>query len=663
MRALVLSAVLHGLLGLALAALVWLVGLGLAGRRRGDGIYAYPLGLLAITVAALLYLVSPWLGAVGALALLVPLALGGRQLGALARAARPLLWGLPSLLGLSVATGLLLHGPSASLDSRAYGDFVYYVAKLVSAARSVVPLRDLLVSGQNGTYVEGAPTFIGAVLSRTADADPFLFHTTTLYAFLLASLCLGLGFLRAGRDGDRRAVAWAPALAAVATAAVAYPTWVPESAPVAMALPLAFPIYGLWRDDVPAARRALLAAAVVVDAALTKGYTAVPFLVLLGVGVMRDFRGRIVVRRVLAPALLVLVLGGAALAFFVATTGWLTRLIEPTALPVTAARGVWHQLATRSTQDLAPAAEVAGQVLLLVVLLRARAFAVGAALAVSLAATWFVGGYGWDFDIAAGVMVLVAALHLWQRPELLLAQRRLVAPAGAALALSAWLREVGGVRAGMVLLALLGATLLAAFAWERRDVLVCGAGALAAALLLALAGRPFVAALVLAAVALLALAGRRAAVVGAAAALAVAAAAATRGDLRLSDAASTLTSADYDVWHRASRVVPSHGLVFTTLTGAHVDGEHGWNYYPGVAGRQLYIGGWFDSPLLVDAHERARRLALNHAVVTGARRPQDAPWTRGFDGYYAVLRRRERRPPSFRLLYRNGRFALYRIES
>jgi hypothetical protein len=101
--------------------------------------------------------------------------------------------------------------------------------------------------------------------------------------------------------------------------------------------------------------------------------------------------------------------------------------------------------------------------------------------------------------------------------------------------------------------------------------------------------------------------------------------------------------------------------VFTTLTGRERRSEEGWNYYPAVSERQLYIGGWLYSGLSSRAEARSRRLALNRSVVSGAIEPDDLSLDRRYGSYFAVLRLRDRTPPSFQLVYSNARYAIYRI--
>jgi hypothetical protein len=99
------------------------------------------------------------------------------------------------------------------------------------------------------------------------------------------------------------------------------------------------------------------------------------------------------------------------------------------------------------------------------------------------------------------------------------------------------------------------------------------------------------------------------------------------------------------------------------MTGTTIDDRHGWNNYPSIAGRQLYLAGWYDGRLVSDRNEVARRVALNRQVLAGKLPPMQLDLDRPFGSYYAVLRRGERAPPSSQLVYSNRRFALYRLSA
>jgi hypothetical protein len=648
---------LHVALGLALCAAIWALGFGwlLLARWDGPPVFAYPVGLLAATLSAFAVLCSAWLAPLVLLVVLAPVAAlvrGWPPVAPLARACLgPLAWALPGVVGLPVALGLLLHGPTAELDSNAFGDMVFYAAKVVSAEQSVLPFRDLLVEGEPTAYVEAGPSFLGAVLTWIPGFDPFLFQTTALPAFALASIPVGLALL-----GGVRATFLLPVAALLAVTMVVYPTWLTESPPVTLALPLAFALYAIACERLSLVALAVLTALVAVDYALTKGFGVLVLGVVALAGLARDHVRTLDRRQAALLAVAAVALGAGSLVFFLATSGWLTERFAFKFLPADALRGLVDQLDARDTQRAGLGFEVLGLVVLLAALVRARAWTFAAALGVAIAGHWLVAGHG--FDVLVGTSILLAALFFARRPEALALQPWLLGAAGGLLALSAWFRDVSSVRAGLVFLVLLAAAVGGAFV-GRRVVWLWAAGGAAA--IASVAGRSFVGfVLLLGVLGAVVLLPRLAPVVGACAA-AVALALAATSDLALETHAPTLTTADHDVWTAAKSAVPADGLVFTSLTGPVISGEQGWNYYPGVIGRQIYLAGWSNSVLLVAEEERARRLRLNAEVLGGERRPGDVPLERRYSTYFAIVRVADRAPPSFRRLYANPRFALYRI--
>jgi hypothetical protein len=633
MLGLTLSVVLHTVLGVALAGVVWAVGLGyLRALTRGrmgrvEAVDAYPLGLLAVTVYAVLVLLEPWLGLLAAALVLAPVVGLLRDRGELSVLLRPLagpfLWALPAVAGFSIVLGVLLHGPDEERDSRAFGDMFFYVNKLVSAADSLIPFRDLLAEGQNIIYVEGAPSFVGAMLSDLPGLDPVLFHTSVLPAFLLSSLCIGLALFERDESRTARAAAFWPAvLALLLVAMVPYPTWLTESPPLAVSLPLTFSLYRLWADErMELTRFVVLGSVLGVDLLLTKVVAAIPLAVLVVFALYRRYRSHPSFRRIaLGVGVGLSVAAAVMIALLFLTASWYARLFEFEFFPAEAAEGLWSQLDTRSTQEAAPALTIAGELLLLAAVVRARNWAIATALGIGLAAAWLLGGQA--FDGAIGTANMLVALLFWRRRDLFSAQAPLILAAAVVLGLSVWFREIYGVRAGLVLLVLFGLALLPVVAARLRQV----GFAAAAASLVALAG-------------------------------------AWSADVRLTQAAVTLTPADYDIWQRVNEIAPDDSLVFTTMTGRRITPQEGWNNYPSIAGRQLYLAGWYDGRLTSDRNEVDRRLALNADVLSGKLAPAALDLSRSYGSYFAVTRHSERVPRRFRLLYANRKFSLYRIPS
>ena len=644
---------LHALLGVCLAALVWAVGAGLLTaaltRRpeRRESVDSYPLGLLAVAGAAAAFLLHPLAGTAAALAVLaVPMVLCMRRSPLDARS--PLVGvarSLPGTVAFGVVLGLLWHGPTSELDSRLYGDMLFYVNKVVSASISLAPFHDLLAEGQRIIYAEGAPSFVGAAFPGF---DPILFHTTTLPVFFVVSMVLGFRLL-VGRWTTETGLA----AAALTVVAVAYPTFLVESPPMVMALPLAFPVYRLWADELSLRHATLLSVAIGLSLFWTKalGLVAVGVVVLLAA--YRRFG-----RRAGAAFWTALALAAAAVVVgLFLTADWYADLVKTRFFPEEAAQGALDQLDRRDTRAAAPALILVGQVLLLAFLVRARLFAFAAAYGASMAAAWFVGGYG--FDVSLGLGVLLAAIALADRP---IAPGVLGWAAVATLLLSAWTRDILGVETALLLIALLAGGVFAALG--PAPMVALGSALAAALVLFALSGGAFLGLAALAATALAAaLGGRRAATVAvasvAAAALVVAAMRADR--LSLGDQPAALIPADYDIWREVHKRVPPDGLVFTSMTGPGRNASEGWNNYPSIAGRQLYLAGWIDGRLVANLDELHERLAVNERVLAGDVDPRTLRLSRAFDGYYAVLRRAEDAPDSFRALYANDGYALYRI--
>ena len=612
------SILLHAALGLGLVGVVWLVGTGcLAALRRPldsrSLLDAYPFGLFVVMAAAIPPLIWRPLGvlSVGLLGALAVVALRSRAPRA---PSRSLAFGLLGSLGFGTGLGALLHGPTEELDSAAYGGMLWYVVKVVSATESIIPFRDLLADGEKMIYAEAGTSFVGAALSWLPGFDPILYHAATLPTFAVASLCIGLAVFLGDRTVPSPAAAVAGTLLAVAV--VPYATWVTETPPAAFALPLAFSLWRVWRDELDARWIAVLSAVVALDYFQTKVIAIMALgLVLVGVIVERN-RRRPDFLRLAAIGAALLALGAAVvIGLLFAFASWYAGLAKPKSLPLDALRGLTD--GDLDAHSVALALLVAGEIVLAVALARARSWTLLVAFAATVLPSWFLSGYG--FDIAIGTEIFLAALLVLDGARLDL---RLALAAGTLLALSVATREALGTEPGVVL----ALVLLASF----------GSVVL---------GRSHAVAL-------------RAVVVGAASLAAVLAVA---SGFDVGDPAVAVTRTDRDIWAEVHDRVPEDALVFTTMTGLEVTPHRGWNNYPAIAGRQLFIAGWYDGRLVSHPEDRDRKLALNRAVLSGRLRPDELRLSRRFDGYYAVAESGAKLPPSFRRLYENADYALYEI--
>ncbi len=465
-------------------------------------------------------------------------------------------------------------------------------------------------------YPEAASNFIAGASTWIPGFDPILFHTTSLTAFALVSIVGGLRALRP-RDAVTR-TPWIALLALLALTAIVYPTFLVESAPVALAVPLAFAVYRLWDGRPSPARVATIGAAVALGLLLTKVIALLAVGIVLAVVLYSRYWRDLDARRRAAALAAVAASAGVVIVALLLTAGWFRHLFDLRFLPADAARDLWDQRNERNAATAAPAFQVLGQIALLVALVRARTAALALALAASIAATWFLGGQA--FYMSQAFVTLWAALSFWRDRAALAGQRVPVALAAVSLGLWSWLQDISGLRVAAFLLAL---TFVA--------------------FLVGLTPRPPAFPL--------------------AAASAVAVLALGFGGFRLLDDYDSYTPADYDIWRRVRLDVPADALVFTSLTGREVDLRHGWNNYPAIGRRQVFISGWYDGRLVAHTEERDRRLALNRDVLRGRLDPSRLKYSQRFGSYWAVVETRATVPPSFHRVYANDRLALYRISS
>src|SRR4051812_18976425 len=148
-----------------LAGALWLVVLRRRWQLALPDAFAYPLGLLLLIVVSTAFLVHVLLGVLGLALALAPAVRVRRPGLAVARAAVATAWAAPAIVGLGALLGFFLHGPTRDVDSNAFGDVVWYVAKLESARESLFPLRDLAAAGLDLWHAELAPSLVGAAAS------------------------------------------------------------------------------------------------------------------------------------------------------------------------------------------------------------------------------------------------------------------------------------------------------------------------------------------------------------------------------------------------------------------------------------------------------------------------------------------------------------------
>jgi hypothetical protein len=669
----------HLAIAFALLLVVWGSGTAIVARvlgrplEAGDALYGYAAGLLVVVGEAILFLVSPWLALGGMLAF----ALAARGVRArlstapVRRGLTALAVAFPFLACFGGMLGYAWHGPDATRPSSTFGDLVFYVAKLSSAKTGIVPWHDLLAVGQRYHYAEGATSFLGAALSHVPGFDPFLFDAVSLPVFFAGSLCIGIALV-AGRSGVRHAGRPVFGLGAGVLAVAALPScsWLVESPPATLALPLAFPLYELLRRS--RTRTSGFAAALLVigvDLVLTK-FLGLVFVA--GATVTALAAGRVVrdpnVRRERLAAAAVLLVVAVGIATMAADVRWILSTLGVRFTPVGAVRSLGSTNSLTGPGSPRECVALAGGLLVLAAVIRLRAATLTGGFGLALVVSWTLDGLD---DLAAVGIGIVAILALLVERRPTDRTTALLLGAGAlGLAYSTWNRDYTGVQVGAFLCASLAAAVASTLAEAGFRVAISSWAAAAALASVELQRHRAVAVIGIVCVAATYIvarrvAARRSTMVGVAACLLATGAAlaiAARGNgLKNPFKSAVLTSADYDIWRHVGQLVPRDALVFTDETGPAITQHQGWNYYPGIAGRQLYLAGWYDGSLRTRRATLHAMLAANRDVLSGRSDPASVQSGAGRSAYFAVETRTARVPRSFVLLYGNTAFGLYRI--
>lgn len=652
MVALTISILYHFSLSIPLVALVWAIGwiwlCAFCKKQEVPGpeevLYAYPLGLLYVSLASAMILLDARLTWVGISALLLPgLVAVLRHIpipkNEIKMALGPLATALPFVLVFALTLGVAWHGPTADLAGSPMGDLVGYVAKLYSLKVSLVPHPDLLVEGVGqGDYTRIVPSLIGAVLAHLPGFDAFLFYAVTCSAFFLLSVGLAIRFWCQGNvlSGTEHGVVSALWLIVVfpllLLSSVAYPSWIVESPPVAFAVPLGFGVFALAHDRrISTVRFMVLTAAFVVCTFLTKVFLLIPFVALLGLSLLAerwdDFGTR---PKLSLVALIGILIVAGYVAYMAISYRWIYGLFPLRFSPVT----VWLD----NNRSLAGVLAVAGQLLLVAGAMQiSPMFPMGLALISSILASWTLSA---STDIIVGVLVVFTALMVLRSPSVLRRGRLMITMAGVLLALSTWAREVHGDRITFVLFSTMAMSIVILLpdvairsslklknivSYLTRFLSGMGASGLAVILVGVLGGQ-----------------------IGA-----------SHGRTGI------FTPDDYDIWHKVKTLTPPDALIFSDFTGVNIDMRHGWFSYSGISGRQMYLGGWYAGPLHAEdpatIAERLKCLRQNELVLSGVSAPQSLTLSRHYSSYFAVVEKERDMPETFRLLYSNSSWALYEI--
>ncbi|HVI89227.1 MAG TPA: hypothetical protein VM659_13040 [Dongiaceae bacterium] len=117
----------------------------------------------------------------------------------------------------------------------------------------------------------------------------------------------------------------------------------------------------------------------------------------------------------------------------------------------------------------------------------------------------------------------------------------------------------------------------------------------------------------------------------------------------------------YDLWVKVRELTPSDALIFTDQTGNTPDRLGGWNDFAMMAERQFYISSWSTSYLRGDVDARMKRLASNDAILQGSDSPENLTLHREYGSYFAAISATRQVPATFQKIYSNDAFSIYRI--
>ena len=678
----------HIAIGVGVLAIFWCSGYGYVARfvDRGrhptpeSASFAYAIGLCVGSGAAVVYLVRPLLGVVGIVVLAGGLLFAFHERRSFRYLVAPLkaaCFALPFVALFATMFGLVYHEPWRGRGSSEGGDMLFYIAKTVAAHDSILPYRDLLASGQHLTLTEGSPSVLGAALWSFPGFNPFLFQAVSLPTITVLALAAGIGSVKLG-DGARsvRIERWAIPVAILGACAAVYPSWIVESPPVALALPLGFALFWFARARQTVVSFVARAGIIAVALVLTKLFG---LLLLVGIGLYKLLSGDVRWDDRRSRSIRTLIAVGFVLSFgvvvLVLDAKWFLPLFSPQFLPLDAIRGTETQLRVGlhlPSELLA----VVGVLLALCALVRSREGPLAAGVALGIAGWWTVTRID-PSPISLGLVALMAA-YLLNLAELR-RQRWLLSSAAACLAASALGREYTGQYIGLVLIASLSAALIAASGHGFRfapltafleDAPLFTAFAIAVAIWLsgrhALVGLISIPAVILAWSVVRRRGGwltRPRATAGATALILVLSLAVAAGTINVPTETDGVTWGEQRFWSEMARVVPRNGLIFTSFTGAAVTQRRGWNYFPAVGERQLYLAGWADGPLLTSRDELHRQLERNSRVLQGTLEPWQADTDTRFHSYFAAVEATRAVPHSFVLVRRIGGYALYRIST
>ncbi|MBX9778456.1 MAG: hypothetical protein K2Y71_29125 [Xanthobacteraceae bacterium] len=632
------TVILHLFIAVLLTILQWTLGVGLARALLPKQIsYAhivllgFPLSLAVLAALCVVALLVPN-GLIVASALIIACLWPLYRWPMETAPSRDLLRRMPAILLLSCAFAFWLavqwHGPTATLQGHPSGDLIFYASSVAAISSHPYPFPNLGNEGEYFGYFNQLIPALGAAIRRLIDIDGFLFVLMTAAVMSIAGAGIALhAYLTQGREVSFLSPEAFVLMLAI-LAAGRYPYWIAESPPVAHVVPLTIAVW-FWISRRPESKMSspIAVAMGLVGSLLSKVAAFATLGPLALLGIVQDLR-RLPVWARAAVALLVLLCGGYALLM-------LGRYLVPSLL----AEG----LATESYVSIA----IYGSPLT-----TAWPYVLRDVGCLTLAVMALV-VMPWPYSLAASFGFLIALIFPYaMRINFVCAsislglaeiddparKKRWIGGASAGLLLmlpAMVLTDPAGPLAGVVWLFIMAGLLWVIF---RREGISLSkpASQLGRAVLPAVA-------VVLA----LVLFGE------------------SRGVLPTTRqfGAQNFTPDLRDIWQRVRELTPRDALVFTDQTGREPGLLGGWNTYAFNGERQVYLSSWYQSRELRNNPElRDKRLGINDLVLSGGMAPIELPTHQRYGSYFAVVNANRPVPIGWDRIYRNGLYAIWRIQ-
>ncbi len=640
------SVLVHALLGLLVAAGIWLSGMGAAVLALRSRLFlreepsaaavlalGFPFGAIIVGLASILLLTVPAGRVLAAACVLAPaLALlhwrpepGGRR--AIFRVAGQT---AGFAFALAIVFGMTWRGPVLGSPSTLSGDMNFFAATIVNLSLSPFPLRNLGNEGEFFVHIGSLVLLVGAALHRIFAIDPSLFLSAGLGAFYTMSVGLAVaGFLRV-RNGPLDGVG-VGLVALGAIAAGRYPSWITESPSVALAVPFGISILTMAvMPGGPAVNR-ILPLLIAFPATITSKVAAgLVFCGFAASGIVGGFRR---LPRSVLVVLGFLGLGLAALGAALVAKFWAFMVTAQGIGPESRAmvmrwNAPWSAVWPYALRDLAVLP-------LALCLLRSQPWALAAALGAAL----LLGIVLNTFLMINFVVALLAAALLMGTAQPIGGRVRKIALIAIAMCVPAMLfTDPAGLETGVP------------FVW----VVALGGTAVSACLARpSVGGPPTVTTYVSAAASAAALIALTAFAAGTYRPLPV-----THSTL------GPITSEAADIWREVRERTPQDALIFTDQTSAEPTLLGGWNTFSANGGRQVFLSNYYQSSeLRNDPARRDAKLDQNRRVLSGALSPDGLSLSRSYSSYFAVTSNAAPPPPMFRLIVKNAAWSLYEIKT